>query len=137
MEANFRNLKAVYKKPISIQQIFLDQSLHMRCQSRHSTSWEIVCYKVKYKSEAFEDYVFLFSLVKITVATTTKRRSSLLPNVDPRVKSKSSCSRQIATGSFFMFWVLYIATINYDQRRETPFSSLEYSLPSCFLFIAF
>lgn len=136
MEANFRNLKAVYTKPISIQQIFLDQPLHMRCQGRHSTSWEIVCYKVKYKSKAFEDYVFHFSLGKITVATT-KRRSSLLPNVDPRVKSKCSCSRQTATGSFFMFWVLYIATINYDQRRETPFSSLEYSLPSCLLFIAF
>lgn len=80
-KANFNSANISFF--FSIQQIFLDQPLHMRCQGGHSTSWEIVCYKVKYKSKAFEDYVFLFSLVKITVATT-KKRSSLLPNVDPR-----------------------------------------------------
>lgn len=53
------------------------------------------------------------------------------------MKSKSSCPKQTATGSFFMFWVLYIVTINHNQRGGNLFISgafsAKWSLIYCFL----
>lgn len=69
--------------------------------------------------------VFLFPTVKIAAASKGGggRKSSLLPNFNPRVKSKS-CLKQTATGSFFnVLSTLYCNYKPWPKRGEAIYLS--------------